>query len=197
MLSLLRIRGAEGFRIAATPRILAPLALLALLTATGCKPGATLTYEVHGSKTLPRDLLVDLRLEGLPPGEAIVLRSYASPADSRIVDLRAFDARGESLSVVATPETAKSSTRYSVMPPSSGTLSVRYRIVLAGRPGNANTGFELRRKLVVDERFAFLRGRDLFLFADRPEGVGGAKVSFSLPAGWRAWATWIPEAVIE
>lgn len=191
MHSLLGIGGAGRFRIAAG------FGLLGALTIAGCRPGATLTYEVRPSQALPRDIAVEMRLDGAPPGDSIVLRSYASPSDSRIVDVRATGAKGESLAVVATPETEQSAARYSVVAPSSGTATVRYRVTLAGRRGNAHTGYESRRKLVVDDRFAFLRGRDLFLFADRPEWVGGAKVFFALPPGWRAWSSWMPKGELE
>ena len=169
------------------------LGLICLLAAAGCRPGTTLTYEVRVSRALPRELSVELHLQGLPPGEPFALRSYASPSDSRIVDVRALGASGESLAIDATPETDGSSARYSFAAPPSGMATVRYRVTLAGRHGNANTGFEFRRKLVVDERFALLRGRDLFLFPDRPETVGGVSISYALPTGWRAWSSWMPQ----
>jgi hypothetical protein len=109
------------------------------------------------------------------------------------VEVRALGANGESLAIDATPETDRSSARYSFAAPPSGMATVRYRVALAGRHGNANTGFEFRRKLVVDERFALLRGRDLFLFPDRPETVGGVSIFYALPTGWRAWSSWMPQ----
>lgn len=110
-----------------------------------------------------------------------------------MVEVRALGANGESLSIDATPEGDRSPARYSFAAPPSGMATVRYHVVLAGRHGNANTGFEFRRKLVVDERFALLRGRDLFLFPDRPETVGGVDISYALPPGWRAWSSWMPD----
>jgi hypothetical protein len=189
LLSLLRIRGTGRLRASAC------LGLLCLLAAAGCRPETTLTYDVRVSRELPREVSVELHLQGIPRGGALTLRSYASPSDSRVVEVRALGAKGESLAVDATPETDRASARYSFAAPPSGMATVRYRVALAGRHGNANTGFEFRRKLVADERFALLRGRDLFLFPDRPEVVGGASISYALPPGWRAWSSWMPQGV--
>jgi hypothetical protein len=187
LLWLLRIRGTGRLQAGVY------LCLICLLAASGCRPGTALTYEVRVSRELPRELSVELHLQGLPPGGPFALRSYASPSDSRMVDVRAFGAKGESLAIDAMPETDRSSARYSFAAPPSGMATVRYHVTLAGRHGNANTGFDFRRKFVVDDRFALLRGRDLFLFPDRPETVDGVSISYALPTGWRAWSSWMPQ----
>lgn len=170
-------------------------AALCLLAASGCGRGTTLVYDVRVTDSLPRQILVDLKLDRLPAGTPLTLRSYASPEDSRFDQMSAADDVGAPLPLTVRTSNGDDGARYTFVAPRSGRARVRYRVVPSEHAMDANMSSPPPRKIAVDDRFAFLRGRDLFLFPDRPEAVGSARVAFSLPTSWQAWSSWMRDGL--
>src|SRR5262245_19776704 len=129
--------------------------LLCLAAASGCSRGAALVYDVRVTDQTPRQVWVELKLDGLPTGIPFTLRSYASPNDSRPEQVAAFDATGARLPLQIDSPDPGATSRYTFTPPSSGRARVRYRVIPTEPSMDANTGARPLRKLVLDDRFAF------------------------------------------
>ena len=180
-----------------THRPIVPL-LAALCSALlgGCAGGPSLHYRVDLAHRDSRGVLVILDITGVPR-DSLVLEGFIESSLMRIGDVVVAADGGRPLTPAVTlgsvtaangGETGFPSVRLDGPLPSR--LTLRYRVTLGAREGNAHTGFTGRCAGYAGDRFAFAAGRSLFLVPTPVARVGAIDVRFDLPVGWIARTPW-------
>lgn len=161
----------------------------------GCSSRSSIEYRVDLASSPPPWVAVDLALTGFE-GDSLVLEGLAPASAMRVADVRATSKNGSSLPVTITTRPGPDSdgtdlfTVIRIGGPVPGSLTVHYRVSLGGREGDAHVGFTGRRFGMVTDRFAFARGRDLFLVPSRSRSSDAIGVAFALPKDWSVVAPW-------
>ncbi len=134
--------------------------------------------------------------EGVPR-DSFVLGGFESTQALKISELQALDESGAARSVQPTTGALLaegrriSVPRYVIRGPLSSRIRIRYRVDPDVREGDAHVGFSGVRYGYLGPDFGLVTGRNLFLLPGVPDGPPrDIRVSFSLPAGWRAITPW-------
>lgn len=182
--SMSRARACFGLAV-----ILAPL--------NGCLWTPTASYRVTVQPGSPT-VAVTLELRH-PPRNGVTLRAFADQAAIGLSGVVATDGGGRPVPSELHLRTIEAKGKrvqipsVSLPPPLPDFVRVQYRVAPTRREGDDHLGFTGTCFGEINDRFAVLTGRNVFIV---PEGMSGIRtdVHFTLPAGWSAETTWKGDA---